>query len=49
MITETFLVIKGPITLRVEPKPIKNHPAYTPFYYVTPFAFILILKISDSR
>lgn len=39
-LTKTFLIIKDPVTLRIFPKPIKNHPGYTPFYYVIPLSFI---------
>jgi hypothetical protein len=43
--TDTFLVVKDPITIRVSPLPIKNHPKYTPFYYVIPLSFIMAIEI----
>jgi hypothetical protein len=39
-ITSTYLLLKDPVTLRLHPQPVKNHPGYTPFYYVIPLSFI---------
>lgn len=35
------LVIGEPETIRINPKPLKNHPAEKPYYYVIPKAFII--------
>jgi hypothetical protein len=38
--TETYIIIKDPITVRAYPLPVKNHPSFTPFYYVIPLSFV---------
>ncbi len=43
----TFIVIKDPVTLRTSPLPIKNHPGYTPFYYVLPLSFIRNIEVEN--
>ncbi len=38
--TDTYIIIKDPLTIRTYPLPVKNHPSFTPFYYVIPLSFI---------
>jgi hypothetical protein len=49
MMSDTYIVIKNPVTLRTYPLPVKNHPSYTPFYYVLPLSFIQHIEIHDAQ
>ncbi len=43
--TDTFIIIKDPLTIRTHPLPVKNHPTFTPFYYVIPLSFIKKIEV----
>ena len=48
MIADDFLIIKDPIPMRLQPLPIKNHPSFTPFYYVIPKSSIIKIEKHDK-